>query len=691
MIFSLKCFMASMLALYVSFRLGMPRPFWAMMTAYVVASPMSGAVRSKALYRFSGTLIGAIATVFMVPRLANSPELLALALACWVGFCLYISLLDRTPRSYIFMLAGYTAGIIGFPVVNDPGTVFDVGLARVEEIGIGILSASLVHSLVLPHSLGSVLLARLDRAIGDAQRWIRDAVGGAETERGALARRTLAGDITELRVMSSHLPFDTSHLRWTSGMVHALHDRLTVMVPLLLAVEDRLAALREADPASLTPRWQAVLDDIARWVEQAGADADFDPALAAANAARLRAALAQVAPELGPDASWSAILQVNLAARLHALVDACEQGLVLRGQIGAVLAGAAPAALERQPGMSAWKPHLDHGMALRSAFAAVVAILACCVFWIVSGWPSGAGAATMAGVFCCFFATQDDPVPSIRQFLNFTVLSIPLSALYLLVLLPAAHSFETLALVTAPPFLALGILIGRPATAGRAMAVVFGLAGTLAMLDTSTADMVSFTNGMIAQLIGYGTAALATGLLRSVSAEWTARRLLRAGRDELARMAVALRAQSLRTVSTRMLDRIALLTPRLAMAGAGQDLSAVDALADLRVGLNMAQLRSMQPQLEQHGVPLQPLMGALAGHFRGQPGTAPDSPALLAAIDAMLRAVCARVDGSGRQGAASALASLRRDLFPAAPSYLSSPSQSSPSQATPFQPERGPR
>jgi uncharacterized membrane protein YccC len=668
-IFSLKCFAASMLALYLSFLFGLPRPFWAMMTAYVVASPLSGAVRSKAVYRFSGTLIGAIATVAMVPRLANAPELLSLALACWVGFCLYVSLLDRTPRSYVFMLAGYTAGLIGFPVVTDPATVFDVALARVEEIGIGILCASVVHSLVLPHSLGSVLLARLDRAIGDAQRWMHDALSTRETEHGAPARRTLAGDITELRVMSTHLPFDTSHLRWTSGMIHALHDRLTVMVPLLLAVEDRLAALREADPAGLTPRWQAVLDDIARWVEQGSA---ADPA----QAGQLRAALAQVAPQLGPQASWSAILQVNLAARLRALVDACEQGLALRGQIGAVLAGVAPAApapQDRQPGasnrVSSWTPHLDHGMALRSAFAAVVAILACCAFWIISGWPAGAAAPMMAGVFCCFFATQDDPVPSIRQFLNFTVLSIPLSALYLLVLLPAAHSFETLVLVTAPPFLVLGTLIGRPATAGRAMAIVFGVAGTLALMDTSTADMVSFTNGMLAQLAGYGAAALATGLLRSVSAEWTARRLLRAGRNELARMALALRAQSLRTVSTRMLDRIALLTPRLAMAGAGQDLSAVDALADLRVGLNMAQLRSMGPRLEQDGVPLDPLMRALAGHFRGSGQPAAAAPELLAAIDAMLRAVCARVDGSGRLDAASALASLRRDLFPAAPSY----------------------
>jgi uncharacterized membrane protein YccC len=663
MIFSLKCFAASILALYLAMRMGLPRPFWAMMTTYVVASPLSGSVRSKAVYRFSGTLVGSIATVFMVPRLANAPELLSLALACWVGFCLYVSLLDRTPRSYIFMLAGYTAGLIGFPVVTDPSTVFDVALARVEEIGIGILCASIVHSLVLPHSLGSALLARLDHAVGDAQRWIGDAVGGGATERGARARRTLAGDITELRLMSTHLPFDTSHLRWTSGMIHALHDRLTQMVPLLLAVEDRLAALREADPASLTPCWRAVLDSVAQWVEQGNG---ADPA----RAAQLRASITAAAPRLRADSPWSDILQINLAVRLRALVDAIEHGLELRGQIGAVLAGGAPAAHSRPPGASSWVLHRDHGMALRSAFAAVAAILACCAFWIVTGWPSGAAAPMMAGVFSCFFATQDDPVPSIKLFFTYTVVSMPLSALYLLAVLPAVHSFEMLALVTAPAFLLLGLYTARPSTAGQAMAVVFGVLGMLMLEDTATSDMVSFTNGMLAQLAGIGAAAVSTGLLRSVSAGWTARRLQRAGRDELVKMGDATRAPALGTVSARMLDRIALLTPRLAMAGPGQDLGAVDALADLRVGLNMAQLRNMQHGLERDGVALHPLMRSLADHFRQPPDLpAKAEPALLDAIDALLRAVCARVGGRKRVHAAAALASLRRDLFPAAPSY----------------------
>ena len=41
-----------MLALYLAFSLDLPRPYWALITAYIVARPLSGMTRSKALYRF---------------------------------------------------------------------------------------------------------------------------------------------------------------------------------------------------------------------------------------------------------------------------------------------------------------------------------------------------------------------------------------------------------------------------------------------------------------------------------------------------------------------------------------------------------------------------------------------------------------------------------------------------------------
>nr|WP_315252163.1 FUSC family protein [uncultured Duganella sp.] len=670
LLFSAKCFAASMLALYVALAAGLPRPFWAMMTAYIVASPFSGAVRSKALFRVCGTLIGSTATIGMVPRMANAPELLSLALACWVGLCLYISLLDRTPRSYIFMLAGYTAGLIGFPAVNDPGAIFDTGLARVEEITIGILSATVVHSLVLPQGVGPVLLGRLDRAVADAQRWMSEVLNpGAAKSNGTHTRLALAGEISELRVMSTHLPFDTSQLRWTAGMVHGLHDRLTMMVPLLLAVEDRLDTLREVDPDSLVA-WTRVLDDIAAWVA-AGRDAD------PARAAQLRAALAQLQPALAVNASWSAILRLNLAQRLDALIEACEDGLELRTNVSSVMQGGAAS---YTPHLTPTVLHRDHGMALRSALATVLTMLVCCAFWILTGWPSGAAAPMMAGVACCFFATQDNPVPLIRMFVKWTVISMPVAAFYILCVLPAVHSYEMLVLTLAPVFLIGGVFMPRPATAGSSLAFLIGVAGTLSLQDTGTLDIPNFLNSMVAQLFGFIAAAVITSLIRTVGGDWMARRMLRTARREVAQMTQTAQARSpasaasrdaLLRISARMVDRIGLLMPRLAIAHPTPEARAVavDGLRELRVGLHVAQLCGMQQQLEQAGVALRPLLQKLGGYFGNGGHAHGQAPAaLLERIDSTLRAVCT-LAGEARPQAAAVLASMRRDLFPSAAAY----------------------
>ncbi len=666
MLFSLKCFTGAMLALYVAMAAGLPRPFWAMLTAYIVASPLSGAVRSKALFRVCGTLIGAAATVVMVPRLANAPELLSLAIACWVGLCLYISLLDRTPRSYVFMLAGYTAGLIGFPGVADPAAIFDSGLARVEEITIGILSATLVHSLVLPQGVGPALLQRLDQALADARRWMADTLTVGADHSGVLPTRlALAGEISALRLMGTHLPFDTSHLRWTAGMVHGLHDRLTAMVPLLLAVEDRLRVLEEIDPAALTPRWRALLADVKSWVE-AGAGAD------PVRAAQLRAELAELAPPLPADASWSAILQLNLAQRLDALIAACEDSLALRAGVDAAMKGGA---IARTPHVKPSVLHLDHGMALRSALAAVLAILVCCAFWIGSGWPSGAAAPMMAGVFCCFFATQDDPVPAIKMFIKWTMLSMPLGALYILCVLPAVHSFEMLVLAISPFFLLAGAYMARASTVGQALAFLIGVAGTMSLQDTGTLDIPAFINGMVAQMVGYIAAGVITALVRTVSGDWMASRMLRIAHREIALSAGAITPAPLARVAARMVDRIGLLLPRLAAAAprSADSLASLEALRELRAGLHIAQLRGMQQQLAQAGVALRPLLDSLGRYFGTRSGAPTSDP--LMHIDATLRAVCAGATGEARLLAAAALASMRRDLFPGAAVYQPSLSE----------------
>jgi uncharacterized membrane protein YccC len=259
-----------------------------------------------------------------------------------------------------------------------------------------------------------------------------------------------------------------------------------------------------------------------------------------------------------------------------------------------------------------------------------------------------------------------------------TIYSVPLSAFYLLAVLPAIHSFEMLVLACAPAFLVLGVLIARPATFGRAMPFLFGIAGTLALQDTNTADAASFINSTLAQLAGLALAVLVIGVFRSVSAGWTARRLLRAGWGELTQIGRKAgdgrHLPSVPEFSARMVDRIALLTPRLAQAGPQQDLQAADALTDLRIGLNMTQLLAVRAELGRSQAALWALLEHLARHFAARPAIDAQQDAhLLASLDNALRSVSAAGDSDARRAALAALAGIRRDLFPRAAAYQPSP------------------
>lgn len=98
-VFSLKTFLAAMLAYFIAISFDLPRPFWAVATVYIVAHPLSGAISSKSVYRLLGTLIGGGATIVMVPNLVNEPILLSAAIIAWVSACTFFSLLTARPEA----------------------------------------------------------------------------------------------------------------------------------------------------------------------------------------------------------------------------------------------------------------------------------------------------------------------------------------------------------------------------------------------------------------------------------------------------------------------------------------------------------------------------------------------------------------------------------------------------------------
>ncbi|MEA2769420.1 MAG: hypothetical protein QOD93_2382, partial [Acetobacteraceae bacterium] len=159
---------------------------------------------------------------------------------------------------------------------------------------------------------------------------------------------------------------------------------------------------------------------------------------------------------------------------------------------------------------------------------------------------------------------------------------------------------------------------------------------------------------------------------RSVGAEWSARRLLRAGWRDLAAIAGGQTQRQRDALMGLLLDRLGLLVPRLAAVGEGNDLAAVDALTDLRIGINMVDLQRDREALPPpvRGV-VDKVLSGTAARFAEQAVTGRERrpPAmLLREIDRALDVAVALPGPKGRDLLLQ-LVGIRRGLFADAAAY----------------------
>ena len=660
-VFSIKTFGAAMLALYLAFWIDLPRPYWALGTVYITSQVLAGATRSKALYRVLGTLLGAVVTVALVPNLVNAPELLTLAIALWVSACLYFSLLDRTPRSYLMMLGGYTAALIGFPAVGEPGAIFDTAVARAEEITLGILCASLMNTVVLPRSVAPVVAGRLELWLRDARGWVADVLGRARAVGDSQAKRLrLASDAVAFDALATPLRYDMTGAERSVEAMATLRQHMLMFLPIASAVADRIEALDRA--GSLPHRLQTLLDEMVAWL----ASGTTDPA----EAARLRAAADAVEPSLTERPEWDDLVLASLLARLRDFIDLRQDARLLQRHV----VDGSPVIEDlafRYTAQARTIRHRDHGMALLSAVGVFLAIVLTCAIWIATGWPDGSAAPMMAAVGCCFFAAQDDPAPFIVSFANSAIVGAVGAGAYLFAILPLATSFEMLALALAPGLLLCGIFMTRPRTAPMAMGAAVNGSAMIALQGSYTGEFAAFANSSIAVIVGMWAAALVTRLVRSVGADWSARRMRAVNRRSLARAAERQGAQNGLELAALMLDRFGLIASRLAALPPDDAEWTADLLAEVRVGINLVELRRDRRQLSDSArAAVERLLAALAHHFESAAEASP--PDLLDVVDEAMDAVCADARQVPGRAALMALVGIRRGLFPDARPFRSS-------------------
>ena len=583
--YGVRTFAASMIALYIALVMQLPRPYWAMATVYIVSSPFLAPTSSKALYRALGTLLGAGGAIFLVPPLVQSPLLLSIAVALWTGTLLYLSLNLRTANSYTLMLAGYTLPMIALTVVDNPLAVFDVASARAQEICLGIVCAAVVGAIFWPRRLAPELVGATGNWFNEATRYSDTYLAREATGENVGGRRgAMVATFNSLELMIGQLSHEGPGPH-TLKNARELRGRMIHLLPVLDALDDALVALESRAPAQFI-QVQPLLHAAREWLAGTAEGADEGRWRA------LRMRIEQAQPSSKALEQRAELLLSNALYRLSEWVDLWQDCCTLQHALRRD--DSTPwRAVYRHWRLGRLTPFFDRGLMFYSVFSTVSAIIVACGLWIGLGWNDGASAVILAAVACSFFAAMDDPAPQIYRFFFWTFLSVIFSSVYLFLVLPNLHDFPMLVLAFAVPFICVGTLTVQPR---------FYLGTLLTIVNTSTfisiqgaydADFFTFLNANLAGPVGLLFAFIWTLLLRPFGVELAAKRMTRFLWRDIVGMAVPASLAEHRHTGVQMLDRLMQHLPRLSQTG--QD-SGV-ALRDVRVGLNLLDLRAYLPRV----------------------------------------------------------------------------------------------
>lgn len=511
--FAVRTASASLIALYIAFRINLDDPRWAAITVWVVAQSSRGMSLSKSQYRILGTALGAVAAIVLIALFAQTPELFLLALAAWIGLCTGLATSLRNFRAYAAVLAGYTAAIIGLDAASAPLHAFDVALARFLNVVVGILAEAMLTAIFAPGTPMREVLEHfhdyMNRASLYCVRTLRSEPDGAAIQKlfaGALeldtAAEYAAAASIEVRRAIGHLRAAVVAVLTQLAAVQTLREPLTQCPDLQIGLADEAAALLESD--------------------------DTDSMSATSRIASLRS---RVRHALALEASaWrgSGTCRLFVLDRLALLLTAWEEVV------------ARTACLDQlNPPRSHVKFafHRDRILAWHNGIRAFAAVIAASVFWIYSAWPSGAAFVTTVGVVCALFSTRANSMSGAIGWLKGAACAALAGILCNFVLLPAVTDFGALACIAGFFMIGAGLMMRNPSTAsiGGGFALFFW--NFTSPGNTARIGDAVFLNSALATLLGIAWATLAFSIVFPADRAPSTVRLHRAVRRDLADMA----------------------------------------------------------------------------------------------------------------------------------------------------------
>lgn len=526
-IYLFKVLIASYLTLWLAMRLELPQPSTAITTVFIVMQPYSGHVLAKSVYRVIGTLVGSSFMVLLMALFAQSTELFVAGLTLWVGLCSTGAARNRHFRAYGFVLAGYTAVMVGLPVVGHPEQVFMAAVWRVLEIMLGVLCATMVSATLLPNTAGAAMRNTLyqrfgrfagfvvcglretrDQAAFEATnlRFIAEAVGleglrsvslfedpSMRRRKGRLDRLNVEFLAITTRFNALHQLLDRVQLRGAEAVLKAMDPAFNTLVSVLEPFAGRV--LTDLDASYLATSLECYKHGLPRQIRH------------------LRAGLSLAQPDADDllDFHTACELLYRFIDELHSYVQT-HASLTDHNHV-------------RERWAEPFQPQTNWLAALAAGLRAAMVLLVLCSLWIATSWPSGAAMTLVSALTVGLSAFSNNPRRMSFQIACGTVLAAALGLFEVFFVYPQIDGFPLLCLVIAPVIMLGSFWLARPQWAGYGlgMLVFFGTSSIPANLTVY--NPYGLINDYIAMVFGMLVCAAAGAIILPPNSPWLWRRL----------------------------------------------------------------------------------------------------------------------------------------------------------------------
>ncbi|WP_348814717.1 FUSC family protein [Halomonas sp. H10-59] len=546
--FAIKATLAMGLALYIALWCDLDRPYWALISAaFLQIRPMSGMVLEKGISQITGTVVGCLAGIAIMSLFVQSPTPALICLTAWIILCAYAASVTRNNASFGCIMAAVTAMLIVVITASAPTGLFAVAVARLSELALGAICATLVSALLWPIQVRDHLAGLADQVVNQA--FLHGALRLDNSADIAALQATLTASLQPL----TQLETDSQAARYEGpegiGRLRASHV-LTVRTARLLAILHALQQLLRSHGGELPTPTKRLIEDMASDLRHSAEDSGVAQARQRLQALRHRALQCMaadldegIAPDLdqAPDlASDQAPDQASdqAAGQTTARYGQSPSGpitsdpattrttespeallqrrihLGLREALGHALVILDAREAIHTPGKRRLKApalafHRDHLEAALNGLRAGLVFALLAIVWRYTAWDNGQIAMLVGTLFSAFFATRDNPAAVAATFLKGMLAAVPSALLFGHVLLAQANDFVTLALVFMPP-LFLGLLgAANPRLMGYCLAFTIG--NILLTMPGNGMDFSidGFLGRAIALLLGLSTVVMA--------------------------------------------------------------------------------------------------------------------------------------------------------------------------------------